>query len=92
MVKLKKYAEAEWIAAENTVGCKGLIRQYEAVHALKKLGTGLIASSKMNVVELCAAVGLNVKKRNQWTQQKSRYSCNIERRNGNDESKVEDVG
>ena len=61
LVKFKNYGKAEWIAAENTVGCKKLIRQYEAVQALKELGTGLIASGKMKVTELCAAVELNVK-------------------------------
>ena len=61
LVKFKRYAKAEWIAAEHTVGCKRLIRQYEAVQALKELGTGVIASRTMKVTELCAAVELNVK-------------------------------
>jgi hypothetical protein len=61
LVKFKNYGKAEWIAAENTVGCKKPIRQYEAVQALKELGTGLIASRKMKVTELCAAVELNAK-------------------------------
>ena len=61
LVKFKSYAKAEWIAAENTVGCKKWIRHYEAVQALKELGTGLTASRKMKATELCAAVELNVK-------------------------------
>ena len=61
LVKFKGYAEAEWIAAENTVGCKKLNKQYEATQALKELGTGMITSSKMNTTKFCAAVELNVK-------------------------------
>ena len=59
LVKFKSYAEAEWIATENTVGCKTLIRQYEAAQALQELGAGMITSSKLNATELCAAVELN---------------------------------
>ena len=61
LVKFKNYAETGWSAAENTVECKKLIRKYEAMQALKELGTGMITSSKMNATELCAAVELIVK-------------------------------
>ena len=61
LIKFKGYAEEEWVAAADAMGCKKQIRQYEAVQALKELGTGMITSSKMVITELCAAVELNVK-------------------------------
>jgi len=54
LIKFKGYAEEEWVAAADAVGCKKLIRQYEAVQALKELGTGMITSNKMVITELCA--------------------------------------
>ena len=47
--------------SRNTVGCKTLIRQYEAAQALKELDIGMITNSKMNATKLCAAIELNVK-------------------------------
>ena len=61
LVNFKSYAGAEWIAVENTVGCKTLIRQYEAMYALKELDTDMITSSKMIATKLSADVELNVK-------------------------------
>ena len=61
LIKFKGYSDTEWIPAETTVGCKKLIREYEALQALKELGRGMKTIDKNETTRLSAAVELNIK-------------------------------
>ena len=58
LIKFKHYDEPEWIAEHNTTGCKMLIREFEAVEAIKSLNIGSTTSkAKGKAITIAAVLG-----------------------------------